>query len=71
MAWVGEGYVVDFLKNVLGQSIFDNIFDVFLGRLVPFLKIDVEIFWKEYKIKNQIDSKNISHGAFQIRQIFS
>ena len=33
-------------------------------------KLDVEIFWKEYKIKNQTDSKNISHGAFQIRQIF-
>ena len=23
-------------------------------------KLDVEILWKEYKIKNQIDSKNIS-----------
>ena len=33
-------------------------------------KLDVEILWKEYKIKNQIDSKNISYGAVQIRQIF-
>ena len=34
-------------------------------------QIDLEVYWKDYKINNSINSKNLSYGAIQIRQIFT